>query len=1270
MRYFLIILIWWFGHFGLLSQNVPGLTHIGIEDGLSQGFVNTIVQDREGFIWLATLHGLNRYDGYAFKTWFHDVNNATSLPSNIVNTIAVDHLGRLWAGTAAGLRIYDRQTDTFRQILGENGEPLAAAEKFIWKLIPGEHGRMSVEIGNEEQKFVLQPDDAEACRYRIVSWGRKTNPSSAAAIDYLEQRGITLDPDYTDRPITLCGNQKEKPFLIIDNSVYQLAARRPAGALFPAAEDLVFHSPYPLKCAFQDRSDILWLGTNALGLLKYDPSINKFRSYAPLKSVYQPICIDRDRVGFGQMLRDSVINITTGKMEASPWSGDYAGYFAIGKDSDGALLLFDPALMLKRFPLNKAAPPATHKPIYSGMVEDPDGNILLCNREQYLLKLRPGSSKPEMFNLGDGGQNVGDRYHLSAIVMDPEEQLWIGTKVGLIRAVPSPDSGYSVQRYTAAPGRQNGLSNNTILSLMIDTEDPEILWLGTKGGGLNRFNTATGNWQAFTTADGLPDNVVYGLLPDPSGSIWISSNRGLCLFDPETLDFQHFTIGDGLQSDEFNTHAYSRNEWGELIFGGVNGITRFNPADITRDTQPPSVFITGLQLWNQPLTPGDSTGILDRQISYTETIQLDHRQNMLTFSFAVLDYSIPEKNRYRYRLLGANSHWVESGANRVANYSNLTPGSYTFEVMGANRDGIWSETPARLNIRIFPPWWQSPAAYVCYGLLITGLVIVIYRFEYRRIQLKHQLIAQQRIADHLKDLDTFKSNFYTNITHEFRTPLTVILGISRELGHKYPAQSGPLNLIRRNGEQLLNLINRILDLAKAESDQLQLNWVQADLVGYLNYQLESFLVVAAQQKVDLTFHAEEPQLMADFDPEKLQWVFTNLLSNALKFTASGGKVVVSLGIEKKDKGSNWKLSVQDNGPGIAPEDLPQLFDQFYQGKESAPANGSGIGLAMTRRLVQLMGGEVEAGNLTGGGAYFTVRLPLTRNAPVQPGKSDSKIAIAETAAVFTEQPLFNDGSRPKLLMVEDNPDVAAYLHSILSENYQIHSSENGEDALEAAFQLMPDIILSDVMMPGMDGLTLCDRLKKDTRTSHIPIVLLTARVDMDSKLAGLRKGADDYLAKPFHREELLTRLERLLELRRKLQQKYREMALGNPVRDALEEGTLISSDIDLKFLDDIQSFLSAQLDNADLKVEDICKQFGMGKTTLHQKLTALTGMPPMQLVQKYRLNNARELLRQSDLKVAEVAYRVGFEDPKYFSRLFAREFGLSPSNFRKQSQMP
>ena len=1048
-----------------------------------------------------------------------------------------------------------------------------------------------------------------------------------------------------------------------------------------------------------DRSGMLWSGSVGYGLRKYNSASSRFKWQLPGYSVRWivpgstgGIFLGDYAYGWRKITPDSIENdpfhIIPSVTQIDNFIISTKGNYWIKSDSRGYLAYNASSGSLTPYPeINDYHSRGAKQP----MLEDSKGDIWFPGLGGAFTRYHAGTGRIDSFTINtDAAKTVQPKAICTALYEDKQGTYWIGTQEGFARVIFNDQENTLplVKWYYTNSASRNSLNYNHVSCFMDDPAEPgKYLWICTKGGGLNRLNKTTGDFFHLTSKEGLPDDVVYGTLPDNEGNIWGSTNNGLfCLLantnkDSSNWVFRNFTKAYGLQDNEFNTGAYAKLSNGNLAFGGVNGLNIFNPKEVLSAKFTPDVFITSIMINNSPVTEGDKTGVLQNTVETTPGISLTYLQDILTLEFSSLDFTASSQNKYRYQLMDIDKDWVESGTRRTATYLHLPAGKYIFKVQGSNSQGIWSDKMAKLQITVLPPWWRSWWAYLCYALLLAFGVQAWFRFSVNRARLQSQLDFEILEAKRVKELDTVKTQLYTNITHEFRTPLTVILGMAQRIKSSPAAHlENGINMIIRNGQSLLNLVNEMLDLSKLETGKMSLHLVHGDILNFLRYIVESFQSLAESQQKQLHFLADIDVLYRAYDPEKIRQIITNLLSNALKFTPEKGNIYISLSETTAPHDATrsiFIIKVKDTGMGIPEIELEHIFDRFYQldNSHTRKAEGTGIGLALTKELVRLMEGEITVKSPPTGankGTEFTVMLPLQKiAAPEEEGiyGTDAKPPQQKTtiAAGFIETIPEEKQSkeRPLILLVEDNADVVAYTASCLPD-YRLAVGEDGKEGIEIATEIIPDLIITDVMMPFVDGFELCRRLRKDERTSHIPIIMLTAKADMESKLEGLQQGADAYLQKPFHPEELLLRIKKLLELRQNLQQFYLKKAgLGN---NGLMETALpveiIAAQTEDGFVKRVRETIEEHIAKPDFTVEQLCKLVFMSHSQLHRKLDALTGCSPNKFIRMIRLNKARELLKNSSDSISSIALDCGYNDPGYFGRIFKQEYQLTPQEWR------
>ena len=823
----------------------------------------------------------------------------------------------------------------------------------------------------------------------------------------------------------------------------------------------------------------------------------------------------------------------------------------------------------------------------------------------------------------------------------------------------------------ALAGEKKKASKN--VRSFFEASDGQI-WFGTYAGAV-RLDLRTSDFQHYK--DHLPPSspLVLNFFEDREKAPWrINANGTLSRYHAPTDRFIHFSWIDGFEISDFPTELWTDSAGYVYFRTTKQDINYFHPDGFQVDTTFPGIHFTGLELFNAFVRPGDTTGLLHENLDFTGSIRLKYAQNDFAIHYTAPEYIHNEEMVFAIQLEGFHDDWQEVGAKREARFTNLSPGRYTFKVKVRNHHGFWSESPRTLQIRVLPPWYRTPWAYALWVALTLGTIYAIYRYQLRR----RLALAE---AERLKELDQAKTQLYTNITHEFRTPITIILGMADQMKNDPKSwYNEGLRLIRRNGKQLLNLVNQMLDLSKLESGHMPLNLENGDIISYLQYLTESFDSYADSKDIRLHFLCDIQELAMDYDPEKMQNILSNLLSNAIKFTPAGGDVYVQLAVGSgqstvgstiKLPAANWKLppedylllTVRDNGLGIAPEHLPHIFNRFYQADATSTrrGEGTGIGLALTQELVRLMGGRIEVESQLKAGTKFSIWLPISQSAP-KASLTSQEASVSETLLLEKNPqapaPETVRSDLPLVLLIEDNLDVITYLSAFLSGEYQIETATNGQEGIDKALDLIPDLVVSDVMMPEKDGFEVCATLKTDERTSHIPVILLTAKSDDASRLEGLTYGADAYLAKPFNQEELLVRMEKLIELRRRLQARYQKA--GELVH--LEEKTNHTPED--RFLQKLVQIVEENLADEHFGLPGLCKKAGLSRSQLFRKLKALTGQSTTHFIRSIRLAKGKEMLETTDMTVSEVAYAVGFNRVAYFSTMFREEFGVSPSEVR------
>lgn len=1316
--------------------------HITIKDGLSQNYITNIHEDAKGFIWIGTKNGLNKYDGYKVTEYNHSLNVINSLCSNYIEVIYRDSQGRLWIGTDNGLCMYRQGSDDFESVDFSSSPNNSAGNRHILslyedqgKLWIGTAGGMLSALDLEGSKtltFYLPKVNKmaikEITRYKdtllvgcanngifyldLAKEKALRKVSSNPLLDELTVSSFLLDKQgdlwigTRDKGILKYGEVRKRfsDKTILDLCMYNdstlLVGTEGDGVLcynrFTESTQLIGTNLRNINlnsdvitCFYVDSSGILWIGTTNGGVNKYDPQKNNFH-YLPLlpendpksamHSVYAiwPLNPDALLVGLDAKGVYTTCRATgvTGSNQVP--SLHETSINAILKDSRNIIWLGTYRKSLKLI-----GPVGITNRIERVLAEHlPKNTSVKTICEDYKHRIWIGTSDEGVFCYHPEDHSIksyldtfsGYMYPnvITNIYEDDERQLWIGTAGGLFRYSESRDD-FDLSFF---PNKEVPLSPcNTILPIC---KVGNALWLGTRQG-LIKFSYRDSLSYTFGRSHGLPSESIKGLLYDPSGNdLWISTDKGLSKMNLSSQKFMNFGLKDGIVGCEFNDMSFWKGQDGYFYFGSVDGICCFRPELIRTNPYSPKLSITNYRLYNRKLVDGGIEGVSIIPVEESIVVEIPYYESVFSIDYVALNYTNSDKNQYAYKLEGYDGEWNYVGNQRMATYTNLSPGSYLFRVIAANNDGKWNKEGSSIQIVILPPWWRTSWAYMFYILLTGSAVMLTFLFIMARLKMKNQLANEQFERAQLERLDQMKTQFFSNITHELRTPLTLIISPIERLitsGMNMGSQQEYMKIIHNNAVKLLGLVNQLLDFSKTDSGNFQFKPAVVDLVELVKSKVESFRPLAEQTKMDLHFTHHESCLTCVADSAIIDKILYNLLSNALKYTPEKGRIDVELNTKRMIKDTCILLTVKDTGKGIPLDKQTQIFDRFFQLEEDV-LNGTGIGLSLVKSLVELHGGSIEVESEPGKGSLFIISLPFVEEAESVTDLPSVKQEVASQRNVElpVEKSLFdlyNEEENPtkthlvkkdKILVAEDNHDLRLFISSILSEKYIVFAADNGLTALDIAHKEMPDLILSDILMPKMDGKQLCQRLKQDIQTCHIPFIMLTALTSDISQIEGLTVGADDYVLKPFNTDILLSKIKNVL-LSRSLMHR-RLVALS-----ALEPEEMVVEDKDSTFLLRVIKYIKSDLSNPDLKVEDVSKEVGMSRTPFFKKLKALTGLTPNDLIRDIRLNQAAKLLSNNNaMSISEIAYKVGFASPKYFRECFKKQFGDSPSDYMEKQK--
>lgn len=1206
--------------------------------------VGGILVDKSGTLWVCAgwypsgrhKGGLNRYhpetDG--FERFQHDPLDPNSLEENVVWSAFEDSQNNFWVGTSGdGLHLMDRPSGKFDHLYFDPEDPdklsaphsrfplLGASEHVgIRRIFEDRDGYLWF-VSFDNGIVVYHPPSKKVFRYQNAAEGGMDAP------DILPSRSFWSIAQTKDGSLWLGGGRPGQVLKAIP--VYQ------SFQYIDLADEIAFHE---VSAILETRNGNIWVGTYGFGLFLYNRSSGEMQRFVN---------------------QSDNPNSLSGN---SIWSifEDSKGYIWIGTFNAG-LNRYDPRRRnFQRFTYDERDSTSISDIFIGSISEDNQGNIWVGSTNNGLNLFDSITSTFRRFIPNTPNPISGS--DVKAIFTDSQNRLWVMGGNGMINLTTLKGSGF-IDRWNpknqefepVLSGKKEEVQGRAVMGMVEDQEG--LLWFFSQEGGLHKFNPDQKTVEFYNPSEGnFPEWDIHWMVSAKDSTFWIGTRQYVYHFNPTDDQYQRYDIfSKHPGSNIFNNAIYGKSD--ELIFNWGSGFYIFHPNQfkaIAKRQVSPRILFSHIEI-----SSPDTNETVHKSLFRKERIALNYRQNTFSIGLRNLHFMEPSANRVEFLLEPYVDKWRLLPENQLAEFLAVPPGTYTLRAKGFSSEGLESEE-LRLSITIAPPWWRTRWAYILYTLSGMLLLMGAYFYQRRRWQLQTQLQVEQEKADRLRELDHFKSRFYTNITHEFRTPLTVIQGMSEQIKGNEQIKT----LISRNSDRLLTMVNQLLNLSRLETKSMSTNWVQGDIISYLKYLTESCHSLAASKNIELTFISKEDQLLMDLDENKLQQILINLLSNAIKFTPEHGriKVVVKRGrVEEKD---HLELAVVDTGCGISKKALPEIFNRFYQVDSSATRSGegSGIGLALVKELVDLLNGKIKVVSEVDQGSEFIVYLPIHQHAPIQA----NPFSLPPNTLVQTTTPpnrilnpdTQNNGEKPLILIVEDNQDVTAYIRSCLQETYEIRIAENGKLGVEAAIAIIPDVIICDVMMPEMDGFAVCQHLKSAKATSHIPIIMLTAKATQEDKLIGLTHGADAYLTKPFHRKELLVRIHNLSLLSLRLRE-----ALSVKDRTGDSFGQLQKQEA--AFLEELRQIIESNMANEDFNTQHLCRAIAMSRTQLHRKLKALSGQATANYIRSIRLQKAKTLLKETDLPIGEIVSEVGFKDFSHFSQTFLKKFGVQPSKFRQ-----
>lgn len=1312
-------------------------SHIGLSEGLSQSTVVDITQDKYGNMWFATYNGLNKYNGYEFAVYKHDESDSCSIAGDVVRICHLDKAGNIWAGTDHGLSLYDVNKDNFKNFiyLGDNCDIKGIAdfdehklllyvnerlilfdcvkETFLENALPVEFSSLTptflrqqgdkVYIGSRKGIFIYSISQKKfqslfiealkgaavitilqesATRLWVGTAGSGlflVNPQNNQAVHHMHAPG--KKGGISSKHIrALAFDSEQRLWVGTINSLYIYNAKEDCFQSYKdggTSANSLSHAS--VRNIFMDSQGGMWVGTYFGGINYCHPLKNRFRNLqitADQKGLNSNVigCIREDSSGdFWIGTNEGGVNhyeTPTGKVThfttkeglggddvKAIYLDESNGLVYVGTHTGGLSIIHRRTGRIETLWAEHA------KSIYA--IEPTVQGDFWMSGLSWLLHFDSRTKAFTRVNIDNPALKSGIMF----IYRDSKRRLWIGGRNGV--DVFKDDNGeLSCCRLFSSGGGQ--LFCRKYVNCVYEAHDG-VFWIATRSG-LYRFDESKQETKHYTTLQGLPDNVVHGVLEDEYGKLWISTDKGLGSLQLKTETFRNYVEVDGLQSNQFTENAFCRAKNGEMYFGGINGITVFHPAQLVDNPYTPQVIITQLSLFNKAVHPGDVTGILEKNISATKRITLTAKQKMFSLQFVVSNYISGVHNTFAYKLEGYDDEWYYTHM-RTVSYSNLPQGTYRFMVKAANNDGKWNDTPTELEIVVLPVWYKTWWAILVFVLLACAAAAVIFRYFWAKKMMQAQILLERKDKERQTEINEMKLRFFINIAHELRTPLTLILAPLRELLEQVDDRKmhKQLEYIRKSTNRLLHLVNQLMDYRRAELGVFALRVFRNRI--YQTVHKTFLLYERMAQEKDIRYHfdseIEEDEVLCD--PEYLELILNNLLSNAFKYT-NAGDITVTL---KKEEGE-LMLSVQDTGCGIPQSKQQKIFERFYQVNNVGMS--SGIGLSLVKKLVDMHHGRIELNSEEGQGSVFSVFLPIDE-AAYSPdeiakdgtsGNRDKHSASVLPLCLdkyeeesFVEDKAENtvEAGKENILIVEDNPEILNYLSDELGKTYNVWEAKHGGEALEVIKEQEIDLILTDVMMPVMDGLQLCRQIKQNVRTCHIPVMILSAKADLNEQLEGLQTGADDYIPKPFMLAMVKTKIKNRFRTR------YRALQYYSKSLEVEPEKMLLNA-MDEELLKKAKEIVEQHLDDVEFSTEVFAREMCMSRSGLHIKMKALTGESSYDFIRKIRFNKACKLLLEGRYTVAEISCMVGFSVPSYFSTSFKKYFGYLPTEYvqKKKSQ--
>jgi len=1268
----------------LYNRDLDNFTRINIEDAITQGYtqpitIKTIIEDNNGNLYLGAYgFGLFKLNIKTLKASLVH-SKVLDKPNFLIKSSVKNKQGIIYLGTSYGLLEIDTNgkakqvyKDKFkREPLTSDIESLVI-DKFgyLW-MGTTENGLIKIKPETDNYQF----ENYAITKNKILSI---VQSSLAYIVCGTENDGL-LVVNYKGEVLKKYLHSKYNSASLKSNSVWSL---------------------------YEDREKRLWLGYFNKGLGVFDKPNNKFNSLESLANNENSLqtsyvtSVAKDKKGnllisnegggldIYNLANKSFIHVN--KTNQSYYSGldavdiqvifiDSRQNIWLGSWDRGIYFLKNGTSRFVNY--NTANTPGLKSNRIFSFSEDSKGRIWIGT---FIKGLHYFDNKNNTFVHCDSEpfvKNGLDNAFIRKVFVDSDNVLWVGTILGLYQINIKDESGFKVTKMRDAMFGGINKNNSIQIILSIYESNDKTIWIGTDTQGLFSYNKKTKTFSNYDDFPGFDEKSIRAIISDNNGALWLSGGSGLTKLDLKNRKSTNFNKDDGLIDNDFNNNAVYKDGNGELYFGGYEGVNYFNPNEIKKAEKAPRLYFSDFKLFNKSVKPNEEGSPLSKVISQTQEITLNYTQSVFTIEYVGINYNYSKKNQYAYYLEGFEKDWNYVGNNRTATYTNLAPGNYTFKVKSANADGTWSGNQLELKIKVLPPWWKTIWAYLIYSSILIFLILYLNKIYQNRFKAKQAIILEKEKNIQLEKLNNKKLQFFTNISHEFRTPLTLIINPLEDILKSKkisPEIYNKLKIVHKSSDRLSRLINELMDFNKLEFNKISLQAKKVEVVSFTEAVIGYFYEEASARNIAVNFESPVDELEDWLDPKMLEKILFNIISNAFKFTPDNGSIHISINTSETEneliidgnKVPSFSITIADTGSGIRKKDLNKIFDRFYQvnNLNKEYYGSTGIGLEVVKEFVELHKGKIEVESQLGQGTSFKITFPLGSSLYKGSEIIDQKYKIEHKNELLSEpvqnEIEYNSETETQkaytILIVEDNTELRNYLKEELSKSYKVITAENGQKGYDLAVQKLPDLIITDVIMPVMDGLELCKKIKGDLKTSHIPLLMLSAKAMVKDRLEGIDSGADMYLSKPFELDILKSSLAQLITSRQIMFKKF----YSGITKQGKEKTTSLDND----FIQKILHFINENISEPELTVELLSSKIFLSRSQLYRKIKTLTGVSVNEFIRSVRLEKAKQLIEQGNNNINEISFKVGFTSPSYFAKCYKIKYGHLPTQEKRTKE--